>query len=161
MNGKLRIKQIPVLFCKYFRNESWDPHEILLGGQMLSCELKFQISWRFLNKCARTSYNRARVHFIVSTCTYARIFMKFKTEAHKIVLDHHKKFHEDPNFHCGDTCKTILVSFNRWFPMYFSYFPNNAPLKPSEMDNCWIIIKFKLKCSVAARISWVGRLFQE
>ena len=32
------IKQTPVLFCKYLRNESSDLHEILYGGQILSCE---------------------------------------------------------------------------------------------------------------------------
>ena len=35
-----RLK-IPVLFCKYLRNKSSDLHEILCGGQLLSCELKF------------------------------------------------------------------------------------------------------------------------
>ena len=34
---------MPVLFCKYLRNESSDLHEILYGGQLLCCELKFQI----------------------------------------------------------------------------------------------------------------------
>ena len=33
------IKQMPVLFCKYLRNESLDLHEILFDGQLLSCEL--------------------------------------------------------------------------------------------------------------------------
>ena len=53
MHWKLRIKQTPVLFCKYLRNESLDLHEILCGGQILSCELKFQISWRSMHKNAR------------------------------------------------------------------------------------------------------------
>ena len=43
MNWKLRIKQTPVLFCKYLRNESLDLHEILCGGQILSFEIEFQI----------------------------------------------------------------------------------------------------------------------
>ena len=44
MHGKLRTKQTPVLFGKYLRNESSDLHEILCGDQLLTCELKFQIS---------------------------------------------------------------------------------------------------------------------
>ena len=40
-------------------------------------------------------------------CT--RIFMKFLTLAHKIVIDPHIKFHDDWSFHLGDICKTILV----------------------------------------------------
>ena len=52
------------------------------------------------------------------------------------------KFHEDPSFRWGDICKTILVFFNRWFSMYFSYFPNYAPPKPSDMDNYWILMNF-------------------
>ena len=43
MHWKLRIKKTPVLFCKYLRNESSNLHEIVCGGQSLSCELKFQI----------------------------------------------------------------------------------------------------------------------
>ena len=39
-------------------------------------------------------------------------------------------------------CKTTLVIFNCWFLMYFLYFPNYAPSKPSEMDNYWIIMNF-------------------
>ena len=39
----------------------------------------------------------------------ARIFMKLKTLAHKIVIDHHIEFHEDPSFGCGDISKTLLT----------------------------------------------------
>ena len=42
---------MPVLFCKYFRNKSSDLHEILCGGQLLSCELtqlfKLAIEWLY------------------------------------------------------------------------------------------------------------------
>ena len=41
IHRKSRIKQTSVLFCKYLANESSDLHEILCGGQLLSCELKF------------------------------------------------------------------------------------------------------------------------
>ena len=102
-----------------------------------------------MHKCPRTSCKSARTRFIANTrvynsCAhiYARISMKFKTLTHKIVIDHHIKFHEDPKFCYGDICKTILVFFNRWFSMYFSYFPNNAPMKLSVIDNCWIIMEF-------------------
>ena len=137
------------MFFKYRCSESSDLHEILCGGQLLSCELKFQISWRFVHKCMCTSCKGAQAHFIANThvynlCVgiYAQIFMKFKILAHEIVIDQHIKFYEDPSFCCGDICKTILVFFKCWFSMYFSYFPNIAPPKPSEMDNCWIILKF-------------------
>ena len=59
-----------------------------------------------------------------------------------MIIDHHIKFHEDRSFHWGDICKTILVFFNRWFSMYFSYFLNYAPPKPSEMDNYWMVMAF-------------------
>ena len=42
-------------------------------------------------------------------CMYAQIRMKFDTYDHKIVIDHHIKFHEDLSFRRGDICKTILV----------------------------------------------------
>ena len=35
--------------------------------------------------------------------------MKFETLAHKKVIDHHKKFHEDLSFRFGDIRKTIMV----------------------------------------------------
>ena len=40
---------------------------------------------------------------------HSRIFMKFKTKAHKIVIDHHIKFHKYPIIPCGDICKIILT----------------------------------------------------
>ena len=116
IHWKLTIKQTPELFCKYLRNESSDLHEILYGGQILSWELKFKISWRSICKCARTSWNSAHLRYNVRARVYnscaricARIFVKFKTLAHKIVIDHHIKFHGDPSFRCGDICKTILT----------------------------------------------------
>ena len=68
IHWKLRSKQTPVLFCKYLRMESSDLHEILCGGQLLTFELKFQISWRSVHKCECTSCKRA--HFIVSARVY-------------------------------------------------------------------------------------------
>ena len=52
------------------------------------------------------------------------------------------KFHEDQSFRCGDIGKTILEFFYRWFSMYFSYFLNYTPPKPSEMDNYWMVMTF-------------------
>ena len=68
--------------------------------------------------------------------------MKFETKVHKIVIDNHIKFLEDPSFCWGDIRKTISVFFNHWFSMYFSYFPNFAPPKSSDMDNYWILMNF-------------------
>ena len=110
---------MPVLFCKYLRNESSDLHEILSGGQLLSCEHMCKILLRIVHKHARKSCKRAHTRQnarvrIYNWCTriYVRILMKFETYAHKIVSDHHIKFHEDPSLRCGDICKTILVFFN-------------------------------------------------
>ena len=86
-------------------------------------------------------------------CIYARIFKKFETKGHKIVIDHNIKFHEDPSFRCRDICKTILVLFNHWFLMYFSYFSNCAPPKPSKMDNYWIIMFF-LETRMEWNLNW-------
>ena len=68
MHRKIRIEQMPLSFWKYLRNENSDLHEILCCGQFLSCELKFQISWRSMNKCARTSCKHARARFITTAC---------------------------------------------------------------------------------------------
>ena len=126
---KINYQKNPELFCKYLHNESLDLHEILCGNKLVSCGLTFQILWRFGHKCVRTSCKEARARFIAITrvydsCAriYAQILMKFHTYAHKIVIDYHIKFHEDPSFCCGDICKTILVFFNHWFSMYFWYF---------------------------------------
>ena len=118
MENTLKIKVFikSISFCKYLRNGSSDLYEILCGGQLLSCELKFQILWRSVHKCGRTSCKRACARFIASVRVYelfARIcwpiFTKFKTLVHKIVIDHHIKFHKDPSYRCGDICKTILT----------------------------------------------------
>ena len=54
MHWKLRIKQTPVLFCKYLCNERLNLYENLWGGQYLSCKLKFKFHEDpFVNACAR------------------------------------------------------------------------------------------------------------
>ena len=146
IHWKLRIKQKPELFCKYLRNGSSDLHENLYGGQILSWELKFKISWRSVHKCARTIRKRARARFIAITCVYnscariyAPIWMKFDTYDHKIVIDHHIKFHEDPSFRCGDI--SITISFwILWFSMYFSYFHSFTPKKSYNVNNYWMVM---------------------
>ena len=40
---KIKVFMKSILFCKYLRNGSLDLYEILCGGQLLSCELRFQI----------------------------------------------------------------------------------------------------------------------
>ena len=52
---KIKVFRKSILFCKYLRNGSSDLYEILDGGQLLSCELKFQISRQSVHKCGRTS----------------------------------------------------------------------------------------------------------
>ena len=51
----LRIKHMSVSFCEYICKESLDIHETLCGGQLHSCEFKFRILWRSVDKCKRTS----------------------------------------------------------------------------------------------------------
>ena len=111
---KIKVFRKLILFCKYLRNESSDLYEILCGGPFISCESKFQISLRSMHKCACTSCKRVRACYIANACVYnscARIyrliFKKFEILAHKIDFDHHKNFHKDPSFRCGDICKTI------------------------------------------------------
>ena len=109
----------------------------------------YQILLTYVHKCARTHCKHARARFIAITRVYdsyariyAQILMKFDKYDHKIVNDHHIKFHEDMSFRCGDICKTILVFFNHWFSMFFWYFRIYAPPKPSKMDNYWMIVEF-------------------
>ena len=88
MENTLKIKVFikSISFCKYLRNGSSDLYEILCGGQILSCELKFEISWRSVHECAHTSCKRACARYIANSHvfnSYARIygwiFMKFQT----------------------------------------------------------------------------------
>ena len=113
---KIKVFRKSILFCKYLCNGSSDLYEILYGGQLLSCELKFQISRRSVHNYACTSCKRANARFIASVRVYdscaricAKISMKFETKAHKIVFEYHIKFHKDLSFRCGDICKTILT----------------------------------------------------
>ena len=102
---------------------------------------RFIASARIYNLCARI-YANPNLTCNMCELIYAQILMKFEIYAHKIVIDHHLKFHEDPRFRCGDICKKELVFFNHWFSMYFLYFRNFAPPKPSKMDNYWMIVEF-------------------
>ena len=69
MHGKIRIKQMPLLFCKYLRNENSEAHEISCGGQLLSCELKFKFNG---DPCinARARVVNAHARFITSACMF-------------------------------------------------------------------------------------------
>ena len=78
---------------------------------------------------ARTSCKHLRACFILSACVYdscaricAPIFLKFVKKAHKIVIDHHIKFHKDPGFCCGDNCKQYWLSENNNFQCIFHIF---------------------------------------
>ena len=83
---KIKVFRKSILFCIYLRNGSSDLYEILSGSQLLSCEVKFQISRRSVHKCAQTSCKRAYARFIASVRIYdscagscARNSMKFQT----------------------------------------------------------------------------------
>ena len=124
IHRKSRIRQTTVLFCKYLANESSDLHEILCGGQLLSCELKFKISWRYVHKCEHTSCKRACARFIASArvydsygsnkCQYcfanisptkALIIMKFCVVVNYYLVSLSLKFHEDP---CINVCTPVV-----------------------------------------------------
>ena len=80
-----------------------------------------------INARARVVNTRAHV------LSRLRAFTTLDTNDQKIVIDHHIRFHEDLSFRCGDIFKTILVFFNHWYSMYFWYFCNYAPPKPSSL----------------------------
>ena len=104
-NCKLRNDQTPALLCNYFPNESSGLHEILCSGQFLPCELKFEMSWRFVNNRARTSCKRAHTCFTHLLLMSAHIC---PLTVIRRVIDHHIKFYEDPSFHWGDICKNNI-----------------------------------------------------
>ena len=55
-----------LIFSKLLDKTS-DLHEILYGCQILTCGIKFQISWRFVHKHAPPSCKCTCAHFIAST----------------------------------------------------------------------------------------------
>ena len=74
IHWKLRSKQRPVLFCKFLHKKRLDLCEIIFGGQLLSCLLKFKVSWRsFTNVCTRV--------INADTCDKTCVFV-FTTRAH-------------------------------------------------------------------------------
>ena len=77
IHRKSRIRQTTVLFCKYLANESSDLHEILCGGQLLSCDLKFKFHEDLcINARARVVNARTRGETCVrSFTTRVRAFM--------------------------------------------------------------------------------------
>ena len=81
MENTLKIKVFgkSILFHKYLRNKSSDLHTIFYSGQLLSCELKFQISWRSVHQYACTSSKRAHALYNSFALIYEQSFMKFKT----------------------------------------------------------------------------------
>ena len=69
------------------------------------------MTWDMEHNSERTSCKRAHAHFNANArvydlcvCICARIFMKFETKVHKIVIDYHIKY---LSFRCGDICKTV------------------------------------------------------
>ena len=117
---EIKVFRKSILFYKYLPNRSSDLYEILCGGQFLSCEPELNL---WINVCARVVNARGHVISRMSAfTTCARAFKhgsswNLKTEAHKIVIDHHMKFHKDPSICWGDICKTILtfwILFKIW-----------------------------------------------
>ena len=67
----------------------------------------------------------------------AQFFMKFYTEAHKIVMDYNLmsssiELNKDPSF-LFETLKMILSFKNQLFSMYFVFFLQLCTSKPSKM----------------------------
>ena len=80
IHKKSRIRQMTVLFCKYLAKESSDLYEMLCGGQLLSFELKFSISWWSLRKCMHTSRKHTFVLFNPWFSYEFCIFSKFEPQ---------------------------------------------------------------------------------
>ena len=76
---------------------------LVINYYLVSLCLKFQED-PCINACARVVNTHVHVLLRVPSCVhiYARIFMIFEILAHKIINDHHIKFHEDRSFRCGD-----------------------------------------------------------
>ena len=108
---KIKVFRKSILFWKYLLNGSSHLYEILFGGQLLSCELKFhEDPWP--NAHARVVNAR--------TCegpftTRARAYMHGSLWNLMIVNDHQIEFHKNPSFHCGDICKKY------WLSEYFNF----------------------------------------
>ena len=78
------------IFMKYY---------LVVNYYLASVSFKFH-DHPCIKACA-LAINRARTCLhVYNSCwrIYAHIFMKFETEAYKIVINHHIKFHEDPTF---------------------------------------------------------------
>ena len=115
IHWKLKYSESRYCFADISATKAWifTKFYMLVNYYLLNLSFKFH-KYRFTNK--RTRRKHARASFIASvrvcgSCMRIcqRIFMKFKTLVHKIVIDHHIKFHKDPSFRCGDICKTILT----------------------------------------------------
>ena len=102
------------------------------------CEIKYQIWWRSVLKCLHTFYREcARLQIV---CVHLLTDLHEIKNFHKIVIDHHIKFH--PSFCYWDICKTILIFWIFWFSMCFPYFHIFAPQKSQEVDNYWMFMIF-------------------
>ena len=65
-------------------------------------------------------------------CIYEQIVIKFETLAHKIVIDCHIKFHEDPSYSSRDICNTILMFVQS---LIFNAFSQIFIIKPLQYTN--------------------------
>ena len=59
----------------------------------------------------------SQYHFANISATKARIFMKFETEAHKIVMNYQNNFHENPCIHTQAICMVMKI-----FSVFHYYF---------------------------------------
>ena len=59
---KINVFGKSILFCKYLWNRSLDCYEVLFGGQLLSCELKFKFHKDRCINARALAIKRARAH---------------------------------------------------------------------------------------------------
>ena len=83
---KIKVFRKSILFCKYHRNGNSDLYEILCGGNLVSFELKFQISWKSVRKCARTCRKHAHLRYNVHAHIYNFTFQWAKKKNVDLLL---------------------------------------------------------------------------
>ena len=85
MENTLKIKEFikSIMFCTYLRNGGSDLYEILCGGQLLSCELKFHED---ADSNARAQVVNARTCDKTCTCVFTTHMCAFILSTTKLVF---------------------------------------------------------------------------
>ena len=83
-------------------------------------------------------------HFANISATIARVFMKFETEAHKIVMNYQNNFHENPCIHTQAICMVMkIVSVFHYYFMSLSFkFPKGWSFRYGNI--CKMVMTLKI-----------------